>query len=179
MLGDGAIAPRGGRIEVRGASTVTLLVAVATSYVNYADVSGDPVKMVRVQTDSAARKTYAQLRSAYIRAHQALFHRMSLRIGSHSGAATPTNQRIADVEQHPDAALAALYVQYGRYLLMSSSRPGSQPANLQGIWNEGNNPHWGSKYIININTQMNYWAADGPIRASVSSRWCAWWRTWR
>ncbi|HWW71553.1 MAG TPA: glycoside hydrolase family 95 protein, partial [Duganella sp.] len=88
------------------------------------------------------------------------FRRLSLRIGSNAAAARPTNERIAAVERRPDAALAALYVQYGRYLLMSSSRPGSQPANLQGLWNEGNNPPWGSKYTININTQMNYWPVE-------------------
>lgn len=164
VLGDGAVTPRGGRVEVRGARAVTLLVAAATSYVNYADVSGDPLKAVRAQTEAAAAKTFARLRAAHLAAHRKLFRRLSLRIGSIAGsntaAARPTNERIAAVEQHPDAALAALYVQYGRYLLMSSSRPGSQPANLQGLWNEGNNPPWGSKYTININTQMNYWPVE-------------------
>lgn len=162
VLGDGAITPRGDRVEVRGASSVTLLVGAATSYVNYADVSGDPVKTVRTRTEAAAARPYARLRAAHLAAHRKLFRRLSLRIGSGASAAasTPTNERIAAVEQRPDAALAALYVQYGRYLLMSSSRPGSQPANLQGLWNEGTNPPWGSKYTININTQMNYWPVE-------------------
>ena len=159
-LGDGTITPREDRIEVRGATTVTLLVAAATSYVNYADVSGDPVKTVREQTTAAAAKPYARLRSGHVRAHQALFRRLSLRIGSGAADPRPTNQRIAVAEQQPDAGLAALYVQYGRYLLLSSSRPGSQPANLQGLWNEGTNPPWGGKYTININTEMNYWPAQ-------------------
>ena len=159
-VGDGAITPRGDRIEVRGARAVTLLVAAATSYVNYADVSGDPLRTVRAQTEAAAAKTFARLRDGHLAAHRKLFRRLSLRIGSNAAAARPTNQRIAAVEQRPDAALAALYVQYGRYLLMSSSRPGSQPANLQGLWNEGNNPPWGSKYTININTEMNYWPVE-------------------
>ncbi|SEO39361.1 alpha-L-fucosidase 2 [Duganella sp. CF517] len=163
-VGDGTITPRGDRIEVRGARTVTLLVAAATSYVNYADVGGDPLKTVRAQTEAAAAKPYARLRAAHLAAHRKLFRRLSLRIGSSAGAnaaaSAPTNERIAAVEARADAALAALYVQYGRYLLMSSSRPGSQPANLQGLWNEGTNPPWGSKYTININTQMNYWPAE-------------------
>ncbi|USX20362.1 glycoside hydrolase family 95 protein [Oxalobacteraceae bacterium OTU3REALA1] len=163
-VGDGAITARGDRIEVRGASNVTLIVAAATSYINYADVGGDPLKTVRAQTEAAAGKPYARLRAAHVDAHRKLFRRLSLRIGSAAGtdaaAATPTNERIAAVEARPDAALAALYVQYGRYLLMSSSRPGSQPANLQGLWNEGTNPPWGSKYTININTQMNYWPVE-------------------
>lgn len=159
-LGDGAITPRQDRIEVRGATTVTLLVAAATSYVNYADVSGDPVRTVRAQTAAAAAKPYARLRSAHVHAHQTLFRRLSLRLGSGAADPRPTDQRIAVAEQQPDAGLAALYVQYGRYLLLSSSRPGSQPANLQGLWNEGVNPPWGGKYTININTQMNYWPAE-------------------
>ncbi|MYN28467.1 glycoside hydrolase family 95 protein [Duganella levis] len=159
-LGDGTITPHGDRIEVRGATTITLLVAAATSYVNYADVSGDPVKKVREQTAVAAGKPYAQLRSGHVRAHQVLFRRLSLRIGSDAADPRPTNKRIAIAEQQPDPGLAALYVQYGRYLLLSSSRPGSQPANLQGLWNEGTNPPWGGKYTININTQMNYWPAQ-------------------
>jgi alpha-L-fucosidase 2 len=100
------------------------------------------------------------LRSAHVQAHQLLFRRLSLRIGSGAADPRPTNQRIALAEQQPDPGLAALYVQYGRYLLLSSSRPGSQPANLQGLWNEGTNPPWGGKYTININTQMNYWPAQ-------------------
>ena len=159
-LGDGTIIPREDRIEVRGATTITLLVAAATSYVNYADVSGDPVKTVRAQTGAAAGKPYARLRSAHVHAHQRLFRKLSLRLGSGAADARPTNQRIAVAGQQPDAGLAALYVQYGRYLLLSSSRPGSQPANLQGLWNEGTNPPWGGKYTININTQMNYWPAQ-------------------
>jgi len=159
-LGDGAITPREDRIEVRNATTVTLLVAAATSYVHYADVSGDPVQTVRAQTMAAAAKPYARLRSAHVHAHQMLFRRLSLRLGAGAADPRPTNQRIAVAEQQADAGLAALYVQYGRYLLLSSSRPGSQPANLQGLWNEGVNPPWGGKYTININTQMNYWPAE-------------------
>jgi alpha-L-fucosidase 2 len=159
-VGDGAIRVQDGRIEVRGAGTVTLLVAAATSHVNFADVSGDPVKTVRAQTGAAARKSYPQLRKAHVQAHRALFRRFSLRLGTGAEDPRPTDQRIVTAEQQADPALAALYVQYGRYLLLSSSRPGSQPANLQGIWNEGVNPPWGSKYTININTQMNYWPAQ-------------------
>jgi alpha-L-fucosidase 2 len=159
-VGDGAITVQGDRLQVRGASQVTLLVAAATSYVNYADVSGDPVATVRAQTTAAARKPYQRLKADHIDAHRALFGRLSLRLGKAASAARPTNERIASAETDLEPALAALYVQYARYLLLSSSRPGCQPANLQGIWNEGNNPPWGSKYTININTEMNYWPAE-------------------
>jgi alpha-L-fucosidase 2 len=158
--GDGTIVARGDGIEVRGASNVTLIISAATSYIKYDDVSGAPVGIARKHGEAAASKSYSRLRSDHVAAHQALFRRLSLRIGPKVADERPTDQRIAEAEQHADPSLAALYVQYGRYLLLSSSRPGSQPANLQGLWNEGNNPPWGSKYTININTQMNYWPAE-------------------
>jgi alpha-L-fucosidase 2 len=162
-VGDGKIEAAGDRLRVRGAHDVTLLIGAATSFVNFRDVKGDPVKAVRERVDAAARKPYARLRADHVQAHRALFGRLSLRIGRHDDAALPTDARIAAVPQADDAALgtlAALYLQYGRYLLIASSRPGSQPANLQGIWNEGTNPPWGGKYTININTEMNYWPAE-------------------
>jgi alpha-L-fucosidase 2 len=163
-LGDGKVTVEGDRLRVRGAREVTLLVGAATSYVNFRDTSGNPVQSVRARTDAAARKTYARLRADHVKAHRALFSRLALRLGhADNGAAQPTDARIAAVPQSDDATLAtlsALYLQYGRYLLISSSRPGSQPANLQGIWSEGINPPWGGKYTININTEMNYWPAE-------------------
>ncbi len=158
-IGNGRISVVGDRLQVRGARDVTLLVAAATSYVNYADVSGDPLARVRSDCAAAAQKPYERLRAEHLKAHQALFRRFSVRLGSGHDA-RPTNERIASAETQPDPTLAALYVQYARYLLMSCSRPGCQPANLQGLWNEGINPPWGGKYTININTQMNYWPAD-------------------
>jgi alpha-L-fucosidase 2 len=164
-LGDGAITARDDRLEIRGARSITLLVAAATSYVNFRDTSGDPLRAVRQHTDAGAAKGWAALRRDHVAAHSALFDRFSLRIGSRPGTSQaglqrPTDSRIASAETAPEPALAALYVQYARYLLLASSRAGSQPANLQGIWNEGTNPPWGSKYTININTEMNYWPAE-------------------
>ena len=158
--GDGTITAMDDRLEVRNATQVTLIIAAATSYVTFQDTGADPVAAVRARSDAAARKAYDRLKADHLAAHRALFRRLSIRLGN-AAAAGPTNQRIATAETAPDPALAALYVQYARYLLMSSSRPGGQPANLQGIWNEGTNPPWGSKYTININTEMNYWPA-GP-----------------
>ncbi|MFZ6770341.1 glycoside hydrolase family 95 protein [Undibacterium sp. Di26W] len=160
VLADGKSSLANSVLKVREARTVTLLIAAATSYVNYHDVSGDPVALVRRQTEQAATKPYELLKSNHIRDHQALFNNMSIALGSTAQAAHPTDIRIAAAETTEDPALSALYVQYARYLMISSSRPGTQPANLQGIWNEGTNPPWGSKYTININTQMNYWPAD-------------------
>lgn len=160
VLGDGEIGVAGKGISVRGSRAVTVLVAAATSFVNYRDVSGDPIAKVRATSSAAAAKSYSALRRDHVTNHRALFDRVSLDLGTSAAAALPTNERIASAERSDDPALAALYFQFARYLLIASSRPGGQPANLQGLWNEGVNPPWGSKYTININTEMNYWPAD-------------------
>ncbi|HEX5686136.1 MAG TPA: glycoside hydrolase family 95 protein, partial [Ideonella sp.] len=160
-VGDGRIEAAADRLRVRGARRLTLIVAGETSYVNYQDVSGDPVAAVRQRTTGAARKPFDTLRTAHTQDHRALFRRLHIDLGGHEAEGRPTHARIAGVPRQADAALAALYVQYARYLLLSCSRPGSQPANLQGLWNEVLHPPWEGKYTININTEMNYWPA-GP-----------------
>jgi len=160
-LSDGRIEVEGERLHVRGARHITLIVSGETSYVNFRDTSGDPVAAVRARTEAAAGKPWPRLRAEHVKAHRALFRRLRIDLGGAEANARPTQQRIAAVPHRPDAALAALYVHYARYLMLSSSRPGSQPANLQGLWNEGVYPPWEGKYTININTQMNYWPA-GP-----------------
>lgn len=157
--GDGSIVASETGIAVRGARRVTLLIAAATSYVGVRDVSGDAVAKARAAVDGAAGRSYDTLLRRHVADHGALFGGMTIDLGTSDAAALPTDRRIA-AGGDADPALAALYLQYGRYLLISSSRPGSQPANLQGIWNEGTTPPWGSKYTININTEMNYWPAD-------------------
>jgi alpha-L-fucosidase 2 len=160
------ILPRGGTrtaegdaVIVRGADAVTLLVAAATSFRRYDDVGGDPAAAVGGVLRRVAGKTVDALRAAHVREHRRLFDRVTLDLGSSSRAAVPVDERVEAFASGGDEALAALYFQYARYLLIASSRPGSQPANLQGIWNESLSPPWGSKYTININTQMNYWPA--------------------
>ena len=148
----------GDTVVVRGADAVTMLVSAATSYRNYEDVSGDPTARVAASLGAASRKTVDALRAAHVREYQQLFNRVTLNLGP-SAKSTPTDERVHGFAAGGDPGLAALYFQYGRYLLISSSRPGSQPANLQGIWNESMSPPWGSKYTININTEMNYWPA--------------------
>lgn len=160
-VGDGRIEAAGDRLRVRAARALMLVVAGETSYVDYQDTSGDPVAAVRRRTAAAARKPYHTLRAAHLQSHRALFRRLHIELGGHEADARPTHARIAAVPRAADAALAALYVQYARYLLLSCSRPGSQPANLQGLWNEVLHPPWEGKYTININTEMNYWPA-GP-----------------
>ncbi|HRW51153.1 MAG TPA: hypothetical protein P5333_26725, partial [Caldilinea sp.] len=109
---------------------------------------------------AAAVQPYATARAAHVADHQALFHRVRLDLGSGSTADLPTDERIRRYAAQPDPALVTLLFQYGRYLLIASSRPGTQPANLQGIWNDEVRPPWSSNYTVNINTQMNYWPAE-------------------
>ena len=143
-----------------GADSATLLIAAATSYKNYRDVSGDPQALVEKTLRAASKMDFAALRRRHVAAHQRLFRRVSLDLGTTAAAGLPTDERIANFPAADDPALAALYFQFGRYLLISCSRPGGQPANLQGLWNESMTPPWESKYTININTEMNYWPAD-------------------
>jgi len=150
----------GSSVTVQRADAVTLLIAAATSFRRFDDVSGDPTAATTAVLDAASKKSFADLRSAHVAEHQRLFRRVALDLGTTSAAAQPTDVRIRTFAGTADPALAALYFQYGRYLLISSSRPGTQPANLQGIWNDSMSPPWQSKYTININTQMNYWPAE-------------------
>jgi alpha-L-fucosidase 2 len=147
-------------ISVSGADSATLLIAAATSYKSFQDVSGDPEAIVRKQVAAASKQPYARLREAHVAEHQRLFRRVELDLGKTASMKLPTDERIAHFAEGNDPQLAALYFQFGRYLLISSSRPGSQPANLQGIWNDSMSPPWGGKYTININTEMNYWPVE-------------------
>jgi alpha-L-fucosidase 2 len=147
-------------IAVRAADEVTILFAAATSYRSYNDVSGAPEPITKRQIDDAAAKSFETLRSAHVAEHQRLFRRVALDLGTSDAMRLPTDERIKQFAQGHDPQLAALYFQFGRYLLLSSSRPGSQPANLQGDWNDQVKPPWESKYTININTEMNYWPAE-------------------
>jgi alpha-L-fucosidase 2 len=156
----GKISADADKVSVTNADSVTLLIAAATSYRNYRDVGGDPEATVKRQIAAASKKTFDDLRSAHVAGHQKLFRRVQLTLGTDEPLNLPTDERIKNFANGNDPQLAALYFQFARYLLISSSRPGGQPANLQGIWNDSMNPPWGSKYTININTEMNYWPAD-------------------
>jgi alpha-L-fucosidase 2 len=147
-------------VTVEGADTATLLVAIDTSFRSFKDVSGDPAAESQRQLAAAAAKPYAELRTAHVVEHQRLFRRVSLDLGISKAAGLPTDERLRAFAGGGDPQLPVLYFQFGRYLLISSSRPGGQPANLQGLWSTQMEPPWGSKYTININTEMNYWPAE-------------------
>jgi alpha-L-fucosidase 2 len=160
LVEGGEVSSLGASVSVQRADAVTILMAAATSYRGPDDVSGDPAALVAAALETAAQRSFEDLRAAHVAEHQRLFRRVALDLGTTDAARRPTDERIRDFARDADPQLAALYFQFGRYLLLSSSRPGTQPANLQGIWNDKLDPPWGGKYTININTQMNYWPAE-------------------
>ncbi len=160
MAKGGKTSATASEISVSNADEVTLLIAAATGFKRFDDVSGDPEAIVKKTLNAAAKKSFAKLRASHLEDYQPLFRRVSLDLGSSDAIKLTTDERIRRFARGGDPQLAALYYQFGRYLLISSSRPGGQPANLQGIWNESLNPPWQSKYTININTEMNYWPAE-------------------
>ena len=147
-------------ISVKDANAALIFISAATSYKNYKDISGDPEELTKFCLSKVINKPLPEIRMAHIQEHQRLFRRIQFDIGTTEAALLPTDQRPMKFLEGLDPQLAALYFQYGRYLLISSSRPGTQPANLQGIWNNFMTPPWECKYTININTEMNYWPAE-------------------
>jgi alpha-L-fucosidase 2 len=157
----------GGRITagenalmIEGADEVTILIDLATSFVNYRDVTGDPVASLQERGSRRSALSFAEIRSRHIADYAALFSRVELQLQGRSSLDSSTDRELAGADVTANPSLMALYYQVGRYLLISASRPGSQPANLQGIWNESLWPWWGSKWTANINLEMNYWPAE-------------------
>jgi alpha-L-fucosidase 2 len=156
----GQVNATGKDLNIEGADEVTLLLAGTTSYRDLQDFSGDPAALCTAHMAQAAGKPYAELRAAHIADYRALYGRVQLDLGNPADD-RPTDERLQAVGQGTvDPGLEALYFQYGRYLLISSSRPGTQAATLQGIWNDRLDPPWGSKWTINVNTEMNYWSTE-------------------
>ncbi|MDG3443922.1 glycoside hydrolase family 95 protein [Nitrospirillum amazonense] len=147
-------------IVIDHADEAVVLITAATGYRRYDDISADPAALTAATLAQAAAKPYARLLADHVAEHQRLYRRVALDLGTTPAAGLPTDERVRAAAPQDDPALAALYFNYGRYLLISSSRPGGQPANLQGIWNEQVDPPWESKWTININTEMNYWPAE-------------------
>lgn len=145
-------------IEVRGADAAVIYVTAATNFVNYQDVSGNEAKRTSQYLAKAMKSPYAQALKAHELAYQKLFGRVSLSLGASSQE--ETSYRVKHFKEGKDVGLVALMFQFGRYLLISSSQPGGQPAGLQGIWNHELLAPWDGKYTININTEMNYWPAE-------------------
>jgi alpha-L-fucosidase 2 len=160
----GRVSAHGNKLSVEGATVCTVVVTVATGFRGFKNKPDTPQSQVNErasrQLDAALKLGYAVLRQRHEADYRKLFERVSLKLGSNAAASLPTDERLANFASAPDPSLLALYFNYGRYLLISSSRPGTQPANLQGIWNYQVQPPWGSNWTSNINIQMNYWLAE-------------------
>ena len=156
----GQLKVEGNSISVENANNASLFLVAATSFVNYNDISGDPAQLCREYLDNLEGKSFKQLRESHIADYQNLYNRVGLDLGISEISFRPTNQRLVSFYEDGDPSMVSLLYQFGRYLLISSSRKGTQPANLQGIWNHKLAPPWDSKYTININTEMNYWPAE-------------------
>lgn len=165
--GTARIKPDGGTVSsndtalfVKNADAVTIYISIASNFNNYKDISGNENKRVENYLNKAYKKSYEDIAKRHVAAYQNYFNRVNLDLGRTDAANLPTDERLMNFRSANDPQLVTLYYQYGRYLLISSSRPGGQPANLQGIWNDKMHPPWDSKYTININAQMNYWPAE-------------------
>ena len=156
---DGTITENEGKLSVENATTATLYLTAATNYKRYDDVTNDPSNIVETVFDALGAKKYADLKKVHLKDYQQLFNRFDLGFGTTEKDSLPTDERLLQF-QSGDPQFVALYVQYGRYLMLSSSREGTNPSNLQGIWNDQMIPAWDSKYTTNINAEMNYWLSE-------------------
>jgi alpha-L-fucosidase 2 len=145
---------------VKGANAATIYISIATNFNNYQDLSGNQNERAATYLNKAYPKNFADILRAHISAYQKYFNRVKLDLGTTDASRLPTDERLKNFDTADDPQLVTLYYQFGRYLLISSSQPGGQPATLQGIWNNKMYPPWDSKYTININTEMNYWPAE-------------------
>lgn len=152
------------QLEVQNADSVLLLLSMATNFVSYQDISANALSRAQEYLAKAQQQfqhqQYPARKLAHSKVYKHYFDRVTLDLGHSEFSAEPTDQRIRLFAQRHDPELASLYFQFGRYLLISSSQPGGQPANLQGLWNHRQDPPWDSKYTLNINAQMNYWPAE-------------------
>lgn len=156
----GSVSATDTRLTVRNANAAILCISIASSFMNYQNISADPGERANIYLQNALKKDYYHLLRDHITDYQSYFRRVALDLGVTDAVKNPTDMRIDQFAGHNDPQLVTLCFQFGRYLLISSSRPGGQPANLQGIWNDQLYPPWDSKYTVNINTEMNYWPSE-------------------
>ena len=166
----GTVSVANGNISVNGANEAMLVLTIATNFKSASDVSGNPGSLASAVMEAVKGKSFDELKAAHLKDYQAIFNRVKLDLGAaHSSAGDVTATRVKNFNSTNDPSFVELYYQFGRYLLISSSRKGGQPANLQGIWNKDTSPMWGSKYTTNINLEMNYWPVETANLAE-----CAW-----
>ena len=160
VSGDGRVSCTDSCIRVEGSRSSTVLISAATNFVNYHDVSGNPDSINASRLASASSESFRKLQNQHTEAYRQQYSRVNLDLPAGANAELPTDRRLDAFSGSDDLGMVALMFNYGRYLLISSSQPGGQPANLQGIWNREPYAPWDSKYTININTEMNYWPAE-------------------
>ncbi len=161
----GSVKSNGDQLTVSGANSITIYLSEATSFNGFLKSPGldgkNPAIEASTNLHNAFGRTYAQLRDAHIADYSSLFNRVQFSLGSDAAILKQTtDQRLRNFNKQRDDQLVVLYYQFGRYLMIAGSRPGSRPTNLQGIWNDHVQPPWGSNYTTNINTEMNYWLAE-------------------
>ena len=156
----GSITAGTNSIRISNANEVLILVSIATNFVDFQTLTADEVSKCKSYLDNAEKLSYPRLLKKHVSAYQKYFNRVDFDLGTSPASLQPTDIRIRNFASSSDPELISMYYQFGRYLLISSSQPGGQPANLQGIWNGSTNPAWDSKYTVNINTEMNYWPAE-------------------
>jgi alpha-L-fucosidase 2 len=156
----GSMLTESAKLNIQNADAVDLYFVAATNFVNYKDVSADQAQRVAADLQKLGNRSSEEVFQDAIQDYQAYFDRVFLTLPTTTTSFLPTDERMESIQTTPDPQLSALAYNFGRYLLISSSRPGTQPANLQGIWNKDMNPSWDSKYTTNINTEMNYWAVE-------------------
>lgn len=160
IIGEGKIVSREGKLSVEKAQEVLLFISIGTNFKKYNDLSNTEDEVALKFLNDVKNKSVEALLEAHIEDYQDLFKRVDLKLGNENLSNLTTDERLKTFSKNHDLSLISLYFQFGRYLLISSSREGGQPANLQGIWNNKLSPPWDSKYTVNINTEMNYWPAE-------------------
>lgn len=164
----GSISMEDTMLSIKNADTVTLYFVAATNFVDYKTVDADQHARVEKALLNIEQKTFANIKEMALADYKTYFDRVALTLPTTANSYLATDKRLSKIQDEPDPQLATLCYNFGRYLLISSSRPGTQPANLQGIWNNDMNPAWDSKYTTNINTEMNYWPVETANLSELS-----------
>jgi alpha-L-fucosidase 2 len=156
----GRVTTENNELNVADADAAVIYISIGTNFVSYNNLSGNASEKAKALLQEALKKDYNTILKDHVADYQTYFRRVALDLGVTDAAKNPTDVRLEQFAKGNDPQMVALYFQFGRYLLISSSRPGGQPANLQGIWNDQLTPPWDSKYTVNINTEMNYWPSE-------------------
>tara|TARA_R100001369_G_scaffold89715_1_gene127683 strand:+ start:5040 stop:7502 length:2463 start_codon:yes stop_codon:yes gene_type:complete len=164
----GSMTLKGSRLKIENANAVTIYFVAATNFINYKDVSANEHARVEEMMAHLEGSSFTKVKQSAVEDHKKYYDRVSLTLPTTNNSYLTTDERMSKIQTEPDPQLATLCYNFGRYLLIASSRPGTQPANLQGIWNNDMNPAWDSKYTTNINTEMNYWPVETANLSELS-----------